>query len=107
MSKTSGADLGGPWPRKGPPGSPGAPGDEKGMGKKLVTAPGPDSAVLGGSRPQNTPKKIKSLKNFGTGTGQEIVEPSVSGALRARMGTEKRGEEDGAGPGPGFGRFGT
>ena len=73
MSETSGADLGVPWPRRGPPGSPGAPGHEKGTGKKLVTVPGPDSAVLGAGRSKKPPKifrKMCEISRFRDGPGK-------------------------------------
>ena len=106
MSKTSGADLDGPWPRRGPPGSPGAPGHEKSMGKKLVTVPGPDSAGLGGRMSKKPPKNFgKCPKISGSGTGLEIGVFQVSGALVKTPGAEKYGEQACNGPGARFLRF--
>ena len=100
--------MGVSWPDRGLPGSPQDPGHEKSMGKKLVTVPGPDSAVLGGRSSKN-PSKIfrKCEKNPGSGTGREIDLENVSGALREHAATEKHGEEAGAGQGARFPCFWT
>ena len=73
------------------------------MGKEMVTAPGPDSAVLGGRSSKNAFKNSeKYQKNIGSGTGWEIALKNVSGALREHAATEKDEEEAGAGQGARF-----
>ena len=98
------------WPMRavlgqsgGLPGSPRAPGDEKSMGKKLVTVPGPDSAVSGAGRSKRPPKIFgKGRKFFGSGTGREIVVFRASGARVKTPGAEKHRENAYNGPGPRF-----
>ena len=94
MSKTSGADLDGPWPRRGSPGSPGAPGHEKKHGKEAGDCPGARFGRFGGWKfekaTQNFSENVrKLLVPEPAGNSSKQMFPGLSARVRPQNDVEK------------------
>ena len=71
------------------------------MAKKPVTVPGPGSALLGWSQPQNVhPKNQEKVEKLASRSGRNKAEADVCSALRACAGTENVAKKLVPAPGP-------